>query len=409
MASIRSDKGWLLLDFRHRGKRYREYLNLRDTRDDRREAEHMKRRVEAELRAGTFDCARLFPNGSRAAVHLAAQPTLGEYATTWLDERAPHLRPQTLYDYGCILRAYILSHPIAQMLVAEITDAHINLMVKDLSERPSRSGKLLSARTINAALARLRDMLAIAYRRKLIADNPMAYVRNLKEEKPEVDPFDADEVRRLLAAAVGWERAYLSVLIIRGLRPGEGLALHWSDINWEHKTLRVRRNLTRFGFGPPKTERSNRTIAMPEPLCAALHEQRARSELAGALVFPGEAGTPIDLANFRHRIWPRILRRARLPERSPNQCRHTFVRLALEAGESPGWIAQQLGHSNEQMVHQVYGRWSRPPASHGLFDDLAQTVCPPSAQFGGKVAGDSGRSGHVQQLAVSKGKAKYNG
>lgn len=141
MASIRSDKGWLLLDFRHRGKRYREYLNLRDTRDDRREAKHIKRHVENELRSGTFDYARAFPDGSRADVHLAAQPTLAEFAGTWLDERAPRLRPQTLYDYQCILRAYILSHPIAQAPLAEIFDAHINLLVKDLSERPARSGK----------------------------------------------------------------------------------------------------------------------------------------------------------------------------------------------------------------------------------------------------------------------------
>jgi hypothetical protein len=44
----------------------------------------------------------------------------------------------------------------------------------------------------------------------------MVYVRNLKEKKPEVYPFDRDEVRRLLAAAVGWERAYLSALIFGG-------------------------------------------------------------------------------------------------------------------------------------------------------------------------------------------------
>lgn len=82
MATVRPDNDWLFLDFRHRGQRHRVYLNLRDTRDGNREAEHIRRRVETELRAGTFDHARLFPNGSRAAFHLAAQPTLGEFART---------------------------------------------------------------------------------------------------------------------------------------------------------------------------------------------------------------------------------------------------------------------------------------------------------------------------------------
>jgi integrase len=116
------------------------------------------------------------------------------------------------------------------------------------------------------------------------------------------------------------------------------LALHWPDLDWQRNTLRVRRTLTRFGFGPPKTERSNHTIEMAEPLRAALQEQRARSELVGEWVFPGRAGKPFGLAN-----WPRILRRAGLATRHVKQCRHTFARLALEAGESPQWVAEQLG------------------------------------------------------------------
>jgi integrase len=96
MASIASDKGWLLLDFRHRGRRYREYLNLRDTRDGRREAKRIKERVEAEMRSGSFDYLRAFPDGARAPSFAAAQPILGEFAQVWLDERAPHLREQTL-------------------------------------------------------------------------------------------------------------------------------------------------------------------------------------------------------------------------------------------------------------------------------------------------------------------------
>jgi integrase len=74
MASIRSDKGWLFLDFRYRGQRCREFLNLRKGRDGEREAERLKRDIEAEIRIGTFDPVRRFPNGSRAASHFAAQP-----------------------------------------------------------------------------------------------------------------------------------------------------------------------------------------------------------------------------------------------------------------------------------------------------------------------------------------------
>ena len=66
MASVGQDKGWLRLDFRYRRVRCREYLNLPDTRDARFEANRIKRRLEAEIRAGTFNYADFFPNSPRA-------------------------------------------------------------------------------------------------------------------------------------------------------------------------------------------------------------------------------------------------------------------------------------------------------------------------------------------------------
>jgi len=86
-------------------------------------------------------------------------------------------------------------------------------------------------------------------------------------------------------------------------------------------------------------------------------KQRERSELRGELVYPAANGAVFDLANFRHRNWPRILRGAHARPRALYQCRHTFARLLLERGESPQWIARALGHSSTQMVFQVYGRW----------------------------------------------------
>ena len=87
---------------------------------------------------------------------------------------------------------------------------------------------------------------------------------------------------------------------------------------------------------------------------AELQEQRARSQLRGELVFPSEAGTAIDLANFRARNWPRILREAKVRPRVVYQCRHTFARLALEQGDTPQHVAAMLGHTTLEMLFRVY-------------------------------------------------------
>ena len=34
--------------------------------------------------------------------------------------------------------------------------------------------------------------------------------------------------------------------------------------------------------------------------------------------------------------------------------RSTFITLMLDAGEHPGWVARQIGHSSFQMIYQNY-------------------------------------------------------
>jgi integrase len=84
------------------------------------------------------------------------------------------------------------------------------------------------------------------------------------------------------------------------------------------------------------------------------------------LVFPSEAGTLIDLANFRARTWPRILREAKVRPCVLYQCRHTFARLALEHGDTPQHVAAMLGHTTLEMLFHVYSRWMSRPESSAL-------------------------------------------
>ena len=46
-----------------------------------------------------------------------------------------------------------------------------------------------------------------------------------------------------------------------------------------------------------------------------------------------------------------------LTRRRPYQTRHTTATLWLASGESPEWIAQQLGHSTTKMLFEVYSRF----------------------------------------------------
>ena len=46
-----------------------------------------------------------------------------------------------------------------------------------------------------------------------------------------------------------------------------------------------------------------------------------------------------------------------IPYRRPYDTRHTAATLMLASGESPEWIANQLGHSNTKMLFSVYSNF----------------------------------------------------
>ena len=88
-----------------------------------------------------------------------------------------------------------------------------------------------------------------------------------------------------------------------------------------------------------------------------LREQRAASQLRSTYIFPSHTGRPLNITNVRERVWKPALRRAGLRDRTMYQARHTFATLTLELGESPGWVAKQLGHTNAEMVYRRYHRF----------------------------------------------------
>jgi integrase len=61
-----------------------------------------------------------------------------------------------------------------------------------------------------------------------------------KRTRPQSDPLDVDEVRRLLAVADPMRKAMWAVGVGQGLRPGELVRCEWGDIDWTDRVLAVR-------------------------------------------------------------------------------------------------------------------------------------------------------------------------
>ncbi len=276
MARLESDHGRLLVTFQYRGQRCREYIGLKDIRENRRAAAGIVKEIELEIASGKFDYQARFPesrNLERFGLAIPASESVifRDFAVEWLEELKPTVAQSTAYGYKRLLEAYILPSSFAAKKIDEVHDGDIKRLIAELQERG------LGPRSINIVVARLRTIFSTAKIRKLRADNPVDYVRNLREKKPEIDPFTLDEVQGLLLVARGSERTFVTVLLFAGLRPGEALGLRWDDIDFREGLIKVRRHVNRFGVGLPKTVSSERDVIMLPPVREAIQDQRARS------------------------------------------------------------------------------------------------------------------------------------
>lgn len=62
--------------------------------------------------------------------------------------------------------------------------------------------------------------------------------------------------------------------------------------------------------------------------------------------------------SVRDRFFKAHLKAVHVRYRGPGQCRHTYDSQLLTTGvASIDWIAEQMGHTNGNMIRQHYGKW----------------------------------------------------
>jgi integrase len=91
-----------------------------------------------------------------------------------------------------------------------------------------------------------RTAFGEAQKRGYIARNPVALAKPPRVEDSEVDPFEAEELDRILTVALGKRNGVRFVIALAlGLRQGEALALKWNRLHEPSKTLEIMKGLQR--------------------------------------------------------------------------------------------------------------------------------------------------------------------
>jgi integrase len=232
-------------------------------------------------------------------------------------------------------------------------------------------------------------MMFFALERELIERNPLLrfhkYERTATDTGRQVnrDAFSEAEVRALLASCQGFERPFIGLLGLGGLRPGEVYALRAGDVDLNGGAVRVARNWDHRGrlFTEPKTKAGIRTAPLAGWLVEELRAHIERTGIKGeTLLFATSEGTPYNPSNVRRTVWLPLVKRAGVRALDMYSLRHTFASLARSSGEAAFNVARAMGHSRSTLVDAVYAH-SLASGMAGVAERVAGRVFPAKPQL----------------------------
>jgi integrase len=166
--------------------------------------------------------------------------TVEQWLTHWLENIA---RPSVRYKPYLGYRTAVYQH-LVPGLGAHRMDRIQPEHFEKLYARMIAAG--LKPGTAHQVHRTARTAFGEAFKRGYLARNPVALARPPRVEDFEVDPFEADEVSRILALALTKRNGVRFVIALAlGLRQGEALGLKWSRLHEASQTLEIMRALQR--------------------------------------------------------------------------------------------------------------------------------------------------------------------
>lgn len=350
------------------GQRCRELTALEDTPANRKKLEAMLKRIEAEITLGTFDYAKYFPGSKNIAKF--ARPSLEtfnensnkrgksaffkDFCEVWFGEMESTWRRSYRTTVRGILDRQLIPE-FGDLEVSNITKPDLLQFRASLAKVKNGNKVGFSPDHINRHMKIMRMILTEASDR-FDFTCPYRNIKPLKIPKTDVDPFTLEEIQRFLTHVRRDFRNYYTVRFFTGMRTGEIDGLKWRFVDFERRQILIRETWVGGQVEYTKTDGSQREIEMSQPVYEALKNQYLATGQQ-EYVFTTQAGTPLSHNNVTKRVWYPMLALLDLRKRRPYQTRHTAATLWLASGESPEWIARQMGHANTEMLFRVYSRY----------------------------------------------------
>lgn len=261
------------------------------------------------------------------------------------------VRPLTHDRYDKIVRLYVVKWDIGGIPLRALSGAHLTTLYGELE----KAGLSVGTRRLTHSV--LRRALNDAVRWGKIGRNPATAADPPALPRSKAQSWSARELRLFLGHVEGDRLFALWRLgVTTGMRRGELGGAAWRGLDIDGARLRIDQQLlpTNGGvtFGPPKSRRSERTIALDPATVDALRRhretQRLERDLAGSvyedhdLLFCDELGRPIH-PQRRTEWFSKHRKAAGITTGTLHTLRHTAATIALTEGVPLHVVAGRLG------------------------------------------------------------------
>lgn len=346
--------------------------NIFKRKDGRWEARYHKGyTVSGKIRYGfcygkTYKEAKEKADKAKSALITSGQPTatvsrykFASYCNEWLSVTRGRVKPATYVKYQSMLENHIKPllgsyHPTA--LSTEIISRFSDSLLAE---------NHLAPKTVRDILTCLKAVIKYTSRQfpGLTRQAEVIYPKETPHEMRVLSAAEQQQFTKLLLTDIDPCKFGVLLALLTGLRIGEVCALRWEDIDLDERTIHIHATMqrlkdisgdspgkTQIMIGPPKSDKSIRTIPMTEQavrLC-----RRMQSGSKGAFILTGTS----------RYMEPRMLQyylqkytaACHLDGVHFHILRHTFATRCVEVGFEIKSLSEILGHSSTSVTLNRY-------------------------------------------------------
>ena len=282
--------------------------------------------------------------------------TLREYILFWQETYdKSQSRPTTYAAHNYVFKNHILPG-LGDILLAELTSEMVGEFLEERrrfgNHRPGSSG--LGEETMRHIHRLLQQCIDQAIRDGLLTENPAKAFRYRKSTTVKANIMTPLEMEDYLDAAerLGYLPMFMLALTT-GLRQSELIALKWSDLDIESRTLTiaenravVRRELVEYGS-------QTRSIRLTPEVVDLLIMEHSKHPSSPLMFMHPATQRPYSPQMVR-RMHDEIIKEAGIDHIRYVDLRHTCAILALKNGMDTKELAQMLGHYRPTITRQNY-------------------------------------------------------